>query len=307
MDYQNQGIASRTGPKPFRLGAGGRKSGRGGGRARFQRPKQNRPVAAFEPAAGGRPWKWRGRGTGGGAPPAGGGGPPPGSPRPTKTRPAAASHPAATGRTCKCLARGTAIGARWRGQGFDGAPPQWAGLVGLRPDLLRQVVPKRAVLDAGGSRLYVTKDGLPTRPPASLWSIHATPQPRRRNLRQEAFSLVVGVLALPASGRRPVKPSRGDAESAISPFGSGRPVRPWLVVNPGEGAAAPWASWPQPSSENNFPCAARIPRGTNSFRFQALHGVATAARCGQPIPRRPDHNKDALARPCSTRKEKHHG
>ncbi len=56
-----------------------------------------------------------------------------------------------------------------------------------------------------------------------------------------------------------------------------------------------------------FPCAARIPRGTNSFRFQALHGVATAARCGQPIPRRPDHNKDALARPFSTRKEKHHG
>ncbi len=201
----------------------------------------------------------------------------------------------------------SAIGARWRGQGFDGAPPQWAGLVGLRPGLLRQVVPKRAVLDAGGSRLYLTKDGLPTRHPASLWSIHATPQPRRRNLRQGAFSLVVGVLALPASGRRPVKPSRGDAESAISPFGSGRPVRPWLVVNPGEGAAAPWASWPQPCSENNFPCAARIPRGTNSFRFQALHGVATAARCGQPIPRRPDHNKDALARPCSTRKEKHHG
>ncbi len=115
------------------------------------------------------------------------------------------------------------------------------------------------------------------------------------------------VFALPASERKPVKPSRGDAESATSPFGSGRPVRPWLVVNPGEGTAAPWASWPQPSSENNFPCAARIPRGTNSFRFQALHGVATAARCGQPIPRRPDHNKDALARPCSTRKEKHHG
>jgi len=128
-----------------------------------------------------------------------------------------------------------------------------------------------------------------------------------QSVRQGACSLVVGVLALPASGRKPVKPSRGDAESATSPFGSGRPVRPWLVVNPGEGTAAPWASWPQPSSENNFPCAARIPRGTNSFRFQALHGVATAARCGQPIPRRTDHNKDALARPCSTRKEKHHG
>jgi hypothetical protein len=122
-----------------------------------------------------------------------------------------------------------------------------------------------------------------------------------------AFSPVVGRLTLPASEHKPVQPSRGDAELATSPFGSGRPVRPWLVVNPGEGTAAPWASWPQPSSENNFPCAARIPRGKNCFRFQVLHGVATAARCGQPIPRRPDHNKDALARPCSTRKEKHHG
>ena len=129
----------------------------------------------------------------------------------------------------------------------------------------------------------------------------------RRNLRHEAFSLVVGVLALPVSGRKLWKPSRGDAESATSPFGSGRPVRPWLVVNPGEGTAVPWASWPQPSSENNFPAAARLPRAANSFRFQVLHGVATAARCGQLIPRRPDHNKDALARPCSTRKEKHHG
>ena len=32
-------------------------------------------------------------------------------------------------------------------------------------------------------------------------------------------------------------------------------MRPWLVVNPGGGTAAPWASWPQPSGANNFPCA----------------------------------------------------
>ncbi len=128
-----------------------------------------------------------------------------------------------------------------------------------------------------------------------------------RELRQGRSGLVVGALTWPASGRKPVQPSRGDAELRTSPFGSGRPVRPCLVVNPGGGAAAPWASWSQPCSENNFPCAARIPRGTNSFRFQVLHVVATAARCDQPIPRRLDHNKDALARPCSTRKEKHHG
>lgn len=114
-------------------------------------------------------------------------------------------------------------------------------------------------------------------------------------------------VGLATSGHKPVKPSRRDVESAISPFGSGRPVRPWSVVNPGEGTAAPWASWPQPSSVNNFPAAARLPRGTNCLRFQVLHGVATAARCGPPIPRRPDHNKDALARSCSTRKENHHG
>lgn len=94
-----------------------------------------------------------------------------------------------------------------------------------------------------------------------------------------ACALVAGVV-LAVSGRRPVKPSRGDAESAMSPFGSGRPVRPCVVVNPGGG----WASWPQPSSENNFPCAARIPRGTNSFRLPALHYVAAASGAASPSP-----------------------
>lgn len=60
--------------------------------------------------------------------------------------------------------------------------------------------------------------------------------------RQGTFLPCLWRLALPASGRKPVKPARGETESATSPFGRGRPVRPWLVVNPGEGAAAPWAS-----------------------------------------------------------------
>ncbi|PJL28231.1 hypothetical protein B9Y64_13460 [Stenotrophomonas maltophilia] len=131
---------------------------------------------------------------------------------------------------------------------------------------------------------HVTKHGSPTRRPASLWSFHATPQARCRLRRQGAFSPCRWWSALPASGNEPVKPSRGDAESAMSPCGTGRPLRPCLVVNPGEGAAAPWASWPQPSSENNFPCAARIPRGTNSFRFQVLHYVSTASGAARPSP-----------------------
>jgi uncharacterized protein (DUF736 family) len=42
--------------------------------------------------------------------------------------------------------------------------------------------------------------------------------------------------------------------------------------------------WLQPSSENNFPCTARIPRGANSFRFQALHCVAPASGAASPPP-----------------------
>lgn len=41
-----------------------------------------------------------------------------------------------------------------------------------------------------------------------LWNFHTTPQARRRQQWQGAFSPVIGVLALPASGRRPVKSSR---------------------------------------------------------------------------------------------------
>ena len=177
------------------------------------------------------------------------------------------------------------------------------GRVGLRPGLLPQVARKRAVLDAGGSSPVRHEGRFTDTPPGLAMELPRHASRKGPQAAVGTLSPCRWALSLPVSGRRPVKPSRGDAESAMPPFGSGRPVRPCVVVNPGGG----WASWPQPSSENNSPCAARIPRGTNSFRFQVLHGVATAARCGQPIPRRTDHNKDALARPCSTRKEKHHG
>lgn len=224
-----------------------------------------------------------------------------------QNRHVAAFDQATTWRAHKCLARGTVIGARRCGQGFDDAPPQWAEHVGLRPGLLRQVAQKHAVHDAGGSA-PVRDEGrfTDTRARPCLWNFHATPQARGRKLRHGRSRLVAGV-GLAASGHKPVKPSRGDVESAMSPFGSGRPVRPWSVVNPGEGTAAPWASWPQPSSANNLSREEAAQRRGNCLRFQVLHGVATAARCSPPIPRRPDHNKDALARSCSTRKENHHG
>ena len=122
---------------------------------------------------------------------------------------------------------------------FRWSPPQCTGLVRLRPDLLRQVAQKRAVHDAGGSS-PVCHEGrfTDTRARPCLWNFHHAsctgPQAAAG-----AFPPCRWDVGLAASGHKPVKPSRGDVESAMSPFGSGRPVRPWSVVNPGEGTAAP--------------------------------------------------------------------
>jgi hypothetical protein len=239
---------------------------RGYGRARFQRPPQNRPIAAFGQAA--------------------------------------------TGRARNELARGTAIGARWHGQILM-APRRNSGACGgYAPTCCGRLCQSAPPPTLAVRCLYVTKDESRTRRPASPYGA-STPclEAHRRELRKGAFSLSPLSLGL---GLARIRMRAGVAVMRRCRVGrvsirDRRPVRPLLVVNPGGGAAAPWASWPQPSSANNFPAAARLPRGTNSLRFQVLHAVATAARCDQPIPRRPDHNKDALARPCSTRKENHHG
>jgi hypothetical protein len=117
-------------------------------RTRFQHPKQNRHVAAFDQAA-----TWR------------------------------AQVPCARyGDRCPPMrAR-----FRWR-------PPQWAGLMRLRPGSLRQVVQKQAVHDAGGSS-PVRDEGrfTDTRARPCLWNFHATPQAGGRKLRQGRSRLVAG-------------------------------------------------------------------------------------------------------------------
>jgi len=130
---------------------------------------------------------------------------------------------------------------RTRRRHSDRTSPQWAAIVGLRPGLLRQVARKRAVLDAGDS-LPVRHEGRFTDTPPGL----DVELPRHASSMWP--QVVAGALVpccwgidLAASGNKPVKLSCEDAESAMSPFGSGRPVRPCLVVNPGGGAAAPWA------------------------------------------------------------------
>ncbi len=139
------------------------------------------------------------------------------------------SRPCAQKRSkpCKC------IGARAARARFQTTPRRNGRRSrGYAPACCRQVVRKRAVLDAGGSCPYVTKDGSPTSHPASLCGA-STPRLKTgaARLRQERSPPVVGRLTWPASGGKPVKPSRGDAESATSPFGRGAVRRGVLVLS----------------------------------------------------------------------------
>lgn len=110
---------------------------------------------------------------------------------------------------------------RHRRIGPASAPPRWTGrgkhaiaccgrLYGCVPSSTLTIL-----------ALRVTKDGSRTHRPTSLWSFHAAPQDQHRRVAAGAFSPVVGRLTWPASGHKPEKPSCGDAEPALSPFGCG--------------------------------------------------------------------------------------
>ena len=178
VDCRNQGITSSTGPKPFRLGAGGQNPGR-----RWPRPvptsKSKSPRCRLRPGGNGADvqvpctrhvhrcplararFRWR---------------------------------PAAMGGACRATPRlaaaGCAIACRPRRWRF--APVRHEGRFTDTPPGLAMEHPHHA---------------------SSMWSRAAAGAlwPCRRGF--DRF----------ASGRKPVQPSRGDAESAMSPFGAGGP------------------------------------------------------------------------------------
>ncbi|SIR90192.1 hypothetical protein SAMN05428955_0412 [Pseudomonas sp. 7SR1] len=100
------------------------------------------------------------------------------------------------------------------------APPQWAGLVGLRPGLLRQVVRKRAVLDAGGSSPVRHEGRFTDTPPGPAMELPRHASSTRPQATAGALSPCRWALSLPVSGRRPVKPSRAEPSRPCS-FRSG--------------------------------------------------------------------------------------
>jgi len=207
-------------------------------------------------------------------------------------------RPGSDGAARKCLARGPAIGARWRGRGFDGAPPTVGGARGATPRLAATGCASACRLRRWRSS-SARHEGRATDTPHGL----AMELPRHASSRwphaaARALPPAVGVLALSALGRKPVKPIRGDAESATAPFGAVRPLRPCLVVNPGGCMAVPRASWPQPSGANNFPSATRIPRAANSLRLPVLHCVSAASGATRPTPADRITTRTRWARPC---------
>jgi hypothetical protein len=89
--------------------------------------------------------------------------------------------------------------------------------------------------------LYVTKDGSPTRRPAFPMELPRHASRSGRRLRQGRSRLVVSGWPCPRQGTSRCSRHARMPRSAMSPFGRGRPLRPWLVVNLGEGTAVPWA------------------------------------------------------------------
>src|SRR5690242_3145327 len=182
------------------------------------------------------------------------------------------------------------------------APRRKAWAFGLRPGLLLQVVRKRAVLDADGWLRDAAKNDAPS--PAGLaCGVSTTASCTPLQAPVGAFSPVALARALPASEYGAMKPLSRKPNRPIT-FRDRRPPRPCLVVNPGEGAAMPWASWSQPSSENNFPAAARLLAQQILFAsrcftvLRPLRGAARPSLAGRLTTR------TRWARPCSTRKEK---
>lgn len=251
-----------------RPGAGGQKSGRGGGRARIQGPSQKRPFAAFGQAAKGPRTSSLVRG----------------KPKKPVSAPAhraagAWTAPRHCGGACRATPRFAAAGCA------------------------KACRPRRWQFAAWSSRRMVHRHA--ARP--CLWSFHATPQARCRLRWQGRSHPCPWWLAWPVSGRKPVKPSRGDAESAMSPFGGRSACTSLSCCESWRGRGCALGLMVATFQRKQFPlrCA-----HSSRDKFFSLPGSPLRfdrKRCGQPIPRRTDHNKDALARPCSTRKEKHHG
>ncbi len=257
----------RTSSRPFRLGAGGQESGRGGSRARIQGPSQNAP----SPPSGRRR---RGRAQAALCAR---------NPRSRQVRrriapPVLRQRPAAMGEAC--------------------------GYAQVCCGRLCESVPSPTL---AVRCLVVTKDGSPTRRTAMPMELprHASSTlPPATAGAFSPLSLVVGLARVRAQAGEAV--ARGCRVGHVSIRGRSA-CTSLSCCESWRGRGCALGLMVATFQRKQFPlrCA-----HSSRDKFFSLPGSPLRfdrKRCGQPIPRRTDHNKDALARPCSTRKEKHHG
>jgi len=214
--------------------------------------------------------------------------------RPFGFNPSRISAPAAL--RASLASRGSAQGpspprAAWRP--CESAEPACAGSAGpvphhngrsegLRPGLLRWVAQIRVVRNADGSSPPRHDRRFTDTPPSLAMELphHASSMPPQDAVGSFAPSVeVIGLVCIKGHAGEAVLLGYRVAPVSLR---SSRPMRPWLVVNPGGGTAAPWASWPQPSGANNFPCAVTAfgaflagqilcaSRSSTAFRSQAV-------------------------------------
>ena len=112
--------------------------------------------------------------------------------------------------------------------------PGHGGYAGTCSGKLRECVPSSTL---AARCLRVAKDGSRTCRPALRGSFHAA-HPAWQPVLDGASSSCRWEMALEVSGGVPVNPSCGNAESAMSPCGVGRPKASCLLVNPGDGRAS---------------------------------------------------------------------
>ena len=194
------------------------------------------------------------------------------------------------------------MAARSRLRGRQRPAAKGGTCAGLRPGLLRQVVQKRAVSTLAVRRLYVMKDGSPTHRPALQWSFHTTPHAKGRKQREGAFTLSLGIVLARVRAQAGEAVTRGcrvghvsirerAASTSLCCFESRR----WLGFMAATFQRKQFPLRCAHSSRDKFFSLPGSPRCCDRCAVRPAH------------PHRTDHNKDALARPCSTRKGNHHG
>jgi len=209
---------------------------------------------------------------------------------PAALRAALASRESPTG-----YPRRATLGApRCRRIGPSSAPPRWTARWRTRWRLLRQVVRMRAVLNADGSCPSRHEGRFTDNPPSIAMELPRHASRLAPPSAAGVFSSVVGWLTWPSSAGEPEQPSCGDAEPAPSPCGAVRPKASLCCCESWRWRGCASGFMAATVRQKQFPLRCVHSSRDKFFSPPGSPLRCDRKRCSQPVPRRPDHNKDAM-------------